>query len=191
MLLELGLSVCSIEPDEKMLYQLLASAARATGVVGRVEALPLSDNSIDTVTVGQAWHWFEPATAAREFTRVVRPGGVIGLLWNLRDDSEPWMAQLRAIVGGEDWEQRTAEDSLSSIAAVLPGVELNRFDHAVAMSPEAVVNLVGTFSFVRLREDAERIYAAVAELLRTHPDTRDRTVIEVPYVTVVYRTLCP
>lgn len=190
-LIERGLAVTAIDPDENMLDQLLAGTPRAVGVVGRAEALPLAEGSVDAITVGQAWHWFEPEAAAREFTRVLRPGGVIGLLWNDRDDREPWLAQLRTIVEGEDWVRHTKTDALAQIGAVLPGVELNRFAHVVAMSPEAVVGLVGTFSFVRLRDDADEICAAVGELLRAHPDTRGKATIEVPYLTTVYRAPRP
>ena len=55
------------------------------------------------------------------------------------------------------------------------------------MSHERIVNLVGTFSFVRLRDDADAVLEQVREVLRSHPDTRDRDVIEVPYVTATYR----
>lgn len=190
-LLECGYEVTSVEPDESMLDQLRAGAPRAVGVVGSAEALPLANASVDAITVGQAWHWFEPEAAAREFTRVVRPGGVIGLLWNDRDDREPWLASLRRIVQGEDWVSIAKTDALSTIGTFLPGVELRQFAHVVTMTPEAVIGLVGTFSFVRLRADADQISAAVGELLRTHRDTRDKKLLEVPYVTTLYRAPRP
>ena len=31
--------------------------------------------------------------------RVLKPGGLLGLIWNLRDATVPWVAQLDALVG--------------------------------------------------------------------------------------------
>jgi len=78
---------------------------------------------------------------------------------------------------------------VAEIAAVHPGVERGDFPHSVAMTPEAVVGLVSTFSYVRLRSDADDVYAAVRTLLATHPDTAGRDVVDVPYVCAAYRVL--
>ena len=141
----------------------------------------------DAITAAQAWHWFDKPAAAAEFVRVVRPGGVIGLFWNVRDDRVPWMDALSDIVEGEDSMRATRSDALAEIAAVHPGVERGDFPHTAAMSPEAVVGLVSTFSYVRLRTDADDVYAAVRTLLATHPDTAGRDVVEVPYLCAAYR----
>jgi SAM-dependent methyltransferase len=155
------------------------------------ERLPLPDDGVDALTVGQAWHWFDRAAAAAEFTRVVRPGGVIGLLWNVRDDRESWMAALSDLIDGEDSLRDTRADALTQIAAVHPQVQRREFGHQVAMPPEAVVGLVSTFSYVRLRPDGDAVLAAVRDLLATHPGTAGRTTVDLPYVTAAYRIPCP
>ncbi len=48
--------------------------------------------SVDLVTAGQAFHWFDPALAKREFRRILRPGGNVVLLWNSRQlDTTPFL----------------------------------------------------------------------------------------------------
>ena len=98
-LLDLGLDVTAVEPDDAM--RALVDP-RATGLAGTAERVPLADASVDGVLVGQAWHWFDPASAEAEVRRVLRPGGTLGLLWDLLDDGVPWCAEVARLVGMED-----------------------------------------------------------------------------------------
>src|SRR3954462_1543927 len=91
-LLGLGLDAVAVEPDDAM-RALIPAEAHA----GSAEAIPLPDDSVDAIVVGQAFHWFDPAVAVPEMVRVLRPGGSIGLLWNLFDDRVPWVAELCAL----------------------------------------------------------------------------------------------
>jgi SAM-dependent methyltransferase len=98
-LVRTGANVVAVEPVAEM-------RARLTGVDaldGTAEAIPLADASVDVVTVGQAFHWFDAPAACAEIARVLRPGGGVGVLWNLRDTSVPWIVEFDAIF---EWEQR-------------------------------------------------------------------------------------
>ena len=186
-LVGLGLRVTAYEPDPGMLDELGRRDPDVPRHVAHAEHLPLADAAADAVTVAQAWHWFDKLAAGAEFVRVVRPGGVIGLLWNVRDDRVPWMADMSDIVGGEDSMRADRTDALAEIAAVHPGVERADFPHSLSMTPEQIVALASTFSYVRLRPDSEAVYAELRTLLATHPDTAGRAVVAVPYVTAAYR----
>ena len=48
------------------------------------EATTLADSSVDFVTAGQAFHWFDREQARKEFTRILKPNGWVGLIWNER-----------------------------------------------------------------------------------------------------------
>ena len=82
-LLERGLAVDAVEPDAAMLAELRRSCPGATAHHAGVEALPLPDASVDAVLVATAWHWFPFEEAVAEVRRVLRPGGWLGLVWNL------------------------------------------------------------------------------------------------------------
>lgn len=80
--------VYGIEPNREMRSageEYLAAYPRFTSVEGSAEATTLADSSVDVVTAGQAFHWFEPNAARREFTRILRPFGWIAIIWNDRN----------------------------------------------------------------------------------------------------------
>ncbi|HEX8686675.1 MAG TPA: class I SAM-dependent methyltransferase, partial [Pyrinomonadaceae bacterium] len=82
-----GNRVYGVEPNAEMREageRLLAAYANFVSVDGRAEATTLEDGSVDFVTAGQAFHWFDPAGARREFARILRPGGWVVLAWNDR-----------------------------------------------------------------------------------------------------------
>ena len=186
-----GLRVTAYDPDPLMLAELGRRVAGVPTRVATAESLPLADASVDAVLVAQAWHWFDRPAAGREFERVVRPGGVIGLLWNVRDTRVSWMAALQDVIGGEDTLRTSRTGAMAEVARVHPGVTRRDVAHSVAMTPDALVGLVSTYSYVRLREDADQVYAAVRRLLASHPDTAGRDVVDVPYVCAAYRVLRP
>lgn len=191
--------VTAYEPDAAMLEELAARVPAARTVVSRAETLPVDDDSLDAVLAAQAWHWFDHAAAAAEFRRVLRPGGVIGLLWNVRDTRVAWMAALQDIIGGEDSMRMVAESSqdlseragTEEIREFLPEVERASFAHTVPVTPDGLLDLVSTYSYVRLSPRADQLYDDVRELLATHPDTAGRDRLEMPYVTAAYRSPAP
>jgi SAM-dependent methyltransferase len=82
---DLGLDVVAVEPDDAM-RAVIGEGALA----GTAEEIPLPDASVDAVFVGQAFHWFDPVRALPEMVRVLRPGGAVGLLWNLFELCAIW-----------------------------------------------------------------------------------------------------
>lgn len=186
-LVGLGLDVRAYEPDAGMLDQLGAALPDVERAQAPAESLPLPDASLDAVTAGQAWHWFDPQAAAAEFARVLRPGGVVVLLWNTRDTRVPWIDALSDIVDGGDSYRSNRTEAFEAIDAVHPGVVRADIPHRVFMTPDQVVGLISTYSYVNLRDDRDDVYAAVRELLATHPGTRGRALVELEYVTAAYR----
>jgi SAM-dependent methyltransferase len=82
-----GSRVYGVEPNREMREageRLLAAYPNFVSVEGRAEETTLDDVSVDFVTAGQAFHWFDPAGARREFARILRPGGWVVIVWNDR-----------------------------------------------------------------------------------------------------------
>ncbi|HVC81655.1 MAG TPA: class I SAM-dependent methyltransferase [Chloroflexota bacterium] len=94
--LDHGNRVHGIEPNREMREageRLLGGYPRFTSVIGTAEETTLPDGSVDLVVAGQAFHWFDPARARREFARVLRPPRWVALVWNERRvDATPFLA---------------------------------------------------------------------------------------------------
>jgi SAM-dependent methyltransferase len=85
--LDAGHPVIAVEPNAAMLDAAVTALAAYPGfrfVSGTAEATTLADASVDLVAAAQAFHWFDPPRAGREFGRIVKPGGLVALFWNSR-----------------------------------------------------------------------------------------------------------
>ncbi|WP_298036661.1 methyltransferase domain-containing protein [uncultured Microbacterium sp.] len=90
LLVERADRVIAIEPSVAMLDVLRAKLPAIETRVAGAEDIPLDRASVDAVTVAQAFHWFDRDPACAEIRRVLKPGGVLGLLWNHSDPSCAW-----------------------------------------------------------------------------------------------------
>ena len=89
---------------------MLAEARRARLPLARAvaEAVPLRDASVALITSGTAFHWFAPAPAVAEFTRVLVPGGHVALFWRYPAPGQPYM--------------RLVAETLRAVGATVPDV---------------------------------------------------------------------
>jgi SAM-dependent methyltransferase len=93
-----GNLVFGIEPDPNMRSggeHYLRTYPHFRSIAATAEATTLANHSVDFVTAGQAFHWFDHRQARDEFARILRPGGWVVLVWNLHRTIEtPFLAAL-------------------------------------------------------------------------------------------------
>lgn len=88
LLIDRGFSVCGVEPNAEMraaAESLLGNDDRFTSVNGSAECTTLPDASVDLVTAAQAFHWFSGEATRAEWSRILRPRGLVALVWNVRN----------------------------------------------------------------------------------------------------------
>ena len=123
-----------------MLASLLASAPGVRGEHAPAEHLPLDDASVDALFAAQAWHWFDAEPTAREFRRVLRPGGVVGILWNDRDDTAtPWLGELRTLLEDHFVARYTSDESAGRSRRSFRGWRRTSSPTPSILEPEAVI----------------------------------------------------
>ena len=180
-LADAGLTVTAVEPSRGMREQLAAAVPGARVLAGTAERIPLPDASVDAVVVGHAWHWFDPALAVPEVARVLVPGGTLALAWNDRDESEPWMAALGAIM-----HRQAAQviDTRPEIGPPFGPPERMETRWRQPATRQDILDMVASRSYVISMPAAEReqLLGEVAELLDDHPGLRGREEIDLPYV---------
>ena len=93
--LRAGSVVHAVEPNREMraaAERLLAHFPNFHSVDGTAQATTLPDHGVDFIVAAQAFHWFNTPETRAEFSRILKPGGHIVLIWNERRlDSTPFL----------------------------------------------------------------------------------------------------
>lgn len=197
MLTPTGTTVVGVDPVGSMLAQFQAALDSTPVACGVAEALPLADRCLDAVVVAQGFHWFRGPDALAEIARTLKPHGALGLIWNVRDESVPWVAKMGDIF--RDYENRTAADVLrfwkgkwraafEDAASPFEPLERRDFRHEQWLTTEGAVERVLSVSFIAILPDEERAQVAerIRQIVATDPDTRDRERFPLPYRVETY-----
>lgn len=181
-----GAKVVAVEPDPEMLAELRRSLPSVDARLGTAEQVPVPDGSVDAVLVGQAWHWFDADRALAEVRRVLRPGGTLGLLWNMRTEREPWQRALSDLAG----DATAVVGDIRGVDA-LPRGEARDVEWEEDLTPEGLCDRVSTFSAVLTRSPVarEEVLDAVLALARAEAARAGRETVRVAYLTRCLRVV--
>lgn len=167
--------VIAVEPDPAMRAAMLERVFGVAVLAGTAEDIPLPDERVDAVVVGQAFHWFDTERAYPEIARVLKPGGVLAALWNTDDVRVPWVAEY-AELAGFGQQVRKADSKPEPEFAAHPAFgppEWATFDHVHRRTAESLVQTVATYSATLVLpadEQAARL-RTVREYLQSRPET--------------------
>jgi SAM-dependent methyltransferase len=186
-LLAPGREVTAVDPDPGMLAVLSAKHPEVTTVTGTAEQLPFDDDSFDAVTFGQSWHWVDPPRGSTEVARILRPGGQLGLFWNIRDAREPWVAELADILGHQSADELMLEAGGPVVTEPLEFEAMQEFQWVSTIDVATLVDLAATHGFVITASETDRrkMLDAVGALGERVAD--DNGTVRLPYRLYVYR----
>jgi SAM-dependent methyltransferase len=184
-LVALGHRVVAVEPLDEMRAQLEAAVPGVRAVAGKAESMPLPDASADVVASAQAFHWFDHDDAMPEIGRVLRPVGRLALVWNSRDDRDPWMARLSAIIGNESIQESDVVPILEE-SGLFRWVETARFSFEQVLDRDGLLDLVLSRSYLAKLPpvDREPVLDAVGALF---DETTVDGGVRLAYVTECFR----
>lgn len=172
-----GVEIVAVEPVPGMRAAFEAAVPGVEILEGTAEAIPLPDSSVDAVVVAQAFHWFDRDMALAEIDRVLRPGGGVALVWNRRDESVPWVAEMSRII---HWNR--------GLIPAYDGVEVDGFTkwtcgYVQPLSHDGLLDRVASVSYIAAMEERERagVLAQVSDLVRGFTEP-----IPLPYITEVH-----
>jgi SAM-dependent methyltransferase len=87
MLLDHGCTVIAVEPNDAMreaAIERFRGLSKFSALAATAEATTLPDAGVDAVVAAQAFHWFDRQRFRDECVRVLKPGGIVALVWNVR-----------------------------------------------------------------------------------------------------------
>jgi SAM-dependent methyltransferase len=179
-------TVVAVEPDRVMRAAFSERLPGTSVVTGTAEDIPLRDGYADVIVAGQAWHWVDAVRALPEVARVLRPAGTLGLVWNDRDEDDPWIARLSGILEAFGTSPDAAyEPSIGEPFGSLEVIDVRWTNHATV---DAVVDMVVSRSYVIAlhQERRDDLVRQVRELAYEGVD-RTTALVPVHYVTRGYR----
>jgi SAM-dependent methyltransferase len=183
----------AVEPVAAMRQEFAKSLPDLPILHGTADSLPFADATTDAVVCAQAFHWFAHKAALAEMHRVLKPGGVLGLIWNVRDESVDWVAEITRIITPYEgdtprfhtghWRQPFIDSDYFAPP------ELTCFSYSHSGNAETVImNRFLSVSFIAVLPPTDKalVTARLRELIHTHPALRDRETIAFPYQTQAY-----
>ena len=158
--------VIAVEPLPELRAFLEQRVRSADVRDGRAEDIPVADAGVDAVLAGQAFHWFANDIAVAEIARVLRPGGVLALLWNhdappspLPEEYRDRLDELRAATPAP----RIAEDLLAR--APFGEEHEGIVDHEQVSTRDDVLAFAASVSWIASRDDRDDVLAELAAML--------------------------
>jgi SAM-dependent methyltransferase len=186
LLVERGLLVTAIDPSPDMLAQLRRTLPGVVALEGTAEATGLGEGTFDVVSVAQAWHWCDPHMASAEIARILRPGGVIGLIWNQLDTSVPWVHRLSRIMHAGDVHK---PDFRPSVGPQFAGLESHLARWVDPVTTEEIVELAKSRSYYLAAGQTTRskVLGNLEWYLHEHLAHARDDVIGLPYLTQTWQ----
>jgi ubiquinone/menaquinone biosynthesis C-methylase UbiE len=190
-----GLNVIGVEPNDDMRRQAQSAEPSSDSATveyrnGTGEHSQLENNSVDAAIAAQAFHWFEPEEALAEFHRILKPHGWAILMWNERDESDPFTTEygdiIRAQKGTEAVESqrgsRAGQPLLNS--KLFTDASLSKFANEQVVSEEGLIMRACSASYAPTEE--EPLQLMKEQLSKVFRKFSQNDLVSIKYETLVF-----
>jgi ubiquinone/menaquinone biosynthesis C-methylase UbiE len=190
LLLRNGYKVWGVEPNKEMREEAektLAGYKKFTSINAKAEQTFLTGNSIDLLTIAQAFHWMDRAAAKEEFLRILKPKGFIAMLWNIRSTHTPFLKafeELKIKFGTDYKASRMMKEK--DIAAFFQPKPLTQkyFNHEQILDYESLKGQLLSSSYIPL--EGEKHKQMIVALESLFNDYHENGFVKIEYETRVY-----
>lgn len=181
--------VVAIELDLRMLRVLGQRPDGILSVCGNGEILAVRGSSLGAVVASSGWHWLDAGAAVKEAGRVLRPGGVLGVVWSGPRRDLDWVAEMLGQARRPEGRPRRQLDIPPDAPFARP--EHSVIDWSIRRTPEELVGLAGTYSRVITSTPAERLGVArrAERVVCDHPGLQSEGRVQLPMRTVCWRAV--
>jgi SAM-dependent methyltransferase len=192
LLTQTGAEVVAVEPVAAMLAVLAADQPAVRTLRASAEDLPFAAASVDAVICAQSFHWFATPAAMSEIQRVLKPGGMLGLIWNVRDRSVGWVETLTHIMNRYEGDAPRYDDGEWRKVFPAPGFGPMReksVPHAhTGDAKRVIVDRVASVSFIAALPEVTRrtVLDEVRALIASTPGLAGNSTVGMPYVTTMF-----
>src|SRR2546430_8423749 len=188
-----GNQVFGVEPNAPMRgagEKLLERYSNFTSINGAAEATTLSDNTVDFVVAGQAFHWFNQKLTRDEFSRILKPSGWVALVWNERRiDSTPFLRAFEQLLlkFGTDYQEVRHERVYKDVESFFSLCEfkLSTFDNHQCFDFQGLKGRLLSSSYVPAPGD-ENFEAMLEELREIFQEHQNAGEVAFEHDTKVY-----
>ena len=191
-LIATGATIIAVEPVAAMRDRLVESHPSVQAMEGTAEAIPLADSTLDAVLCAQSFHWFASSAALAEIHRVLKPGGVLGLIWNNRNIDTPWVAAIEAVT--QPYERETPSQKSGAWLRLFPAdgfgpLSERSYEHGHRGDPERVIiERIRSVSYIAALAPEEQalVVTRLREIIATAPALAGQSNVTFPYRTAAY-----
>lgn len=185
--------IIAVEPVAEMLMQLQLQYPDVKTLHNKSDQIDLAAQSVDAVLCAQSFHWFANIDTLNEIDQILKPEGHLGLVWNQRDESVPWVKALADLIApfegdtprfyNEQWKQVFEHQFLFEF------VSLQLFSQIQTGTVENVVSkrLLST-SFIAAMPPTQQqhLKQQFEQIVFEHTGKHAHDVIDFPYITYAY-----
>jgi SAM-dependent methyltransferase len=186
LLADQGAKVWAIEPNAAM-YAAAQPHPRVEFRQGTAEQTGLESRSVDVITCCQSFHWFEPIATLSEFHRILKPTGRLALMWNERDESDPFTQEHDQIIrraADRQFFDSPARKSAAPVAEsqLFKNFQAYAFPYSLSLDLKSLIGLALSASYIpKVGEKHDQMMAEFRSLYQRWAGQSD-------FVSLVYRT---